>query len=77
MSKAVKILGQNHVEVSRRNLMNLLAALDRGDNATLTRYDKSAGSYLTVRAVEDWDHYGERPPGPMPLDNDETGEVSL
>ena len=56
------------VELSRRNIENLLAALDRGDHALLTRYDKSADALLKVRVVEDSQHYREREPGPMPLD---------
>lgn len=61
------------VELSRRNVENLIAALDRGEYALLTRHDHSANVLLRVRVVEDAQHYGEREPGPMPLDE----EVSL
>lgn len=53
------------MELSRRNLKTLLTKLDTpGSSATLV----SPGNLFAVRAVEDEEHYSDRPAGPMKED---------
>lgn len=50
------------IELTRRNLMVLLAKLDDPDSQrTLIDPD----GMIAVRAVEDAEHYADREPGPM------------
>jgi hypothetical protein len=55
-----------YVRLSRRNLRQLDAILDRRDDCTmgLTRKDEN-GVSLVVQAEEDSDHYEGREPGPI------------
>lgn len=50
------------VELTRRNLQSLLAKLDGNPpNSACTIF----GQGVYVKAVENEEHYGRRPPGPM------------
>lgn len=51
------------VTLSRRNLTQILEALDRGFTTGIRRRCED-GTALYVRAEEDAVHYGERQPGP-------------
>ena len=64
----MRLIAQNQIEISRRNLEALAWALANTSDATLARYDEESGERIVVRVVEDADHYGERVPGPMPFD---------
>ena len=66
----MKLIGENQIELSRRNLEALLWALANVPrDAVLSRYDED-GTFMRVRVVEDSEHYGEREAGPMPFDTD-------
>ncbi len=56
------IPGHKTVELTRRNLLALLAKLDDPDS--LRTIIDSEGA-MAVRAVEDSEHYSDRPPGVM------------
>lgn len=58
-------LGRPCVELTRRNLLVLLAKLDDPDSV---RTIMDGDAMISVRAVEDEDHYGHRMPGPMIVD---------
>jgi hypothetical protein len=52
------------IELTRRNLEVLLAKLDDETSAkTIVKSDKPG--MVTVKAVEDEEHYGDRAAGPM------------
>ena len=55
------------VELTRRNLLALLAKLGRGDSSRtlVVRRDDDQNAVVKVVAVEDEEHYGDRPPGPV------------
>lgn len=56
--------GGGVLELTRRNLETLLEKLDDPDSArTLSRVQEGGGGVLTVVAVENEEHYGDRPPG--------------
>lgn len=58
------------VELTRHNLMSLLAKLDGnppGSKCTIVDPEDN----IAVKAVEDIEHYRARPPGQMHLDTEE------
>lgn len=59
--------GRTYVTLSRRNLLTLLAKLDLEGSACTIMGDKMEceGELLMVTAEEDFEHYGDRRPGPM------------
>jgi hypothetical protein len=66
----MKIVSENYIELSRRNVEALLWALSNVPNdAVLSRVD-SKGTLMRVRVVEDAAHYGDREAGPMPFDTE-------
>jgi len=61
----MKLTATNQIELSRRNLVTLLWALDSGlEHPVLSRHDGE--QFMQVRVVADADHYTDRDPGPMP-----------
>ena len=75
--KVVRVKGGiAEIELTRRNLRTLLLKLDaaggeQSSACTITKHD--SGGAAIIRAVEDDEHYADRPAGPM-LDP-VTGEV--
>jgi hypothetical protein len=62
----MKLIAPNHIELSRRNLVALLFALDSGEiEPTLSTWGGPDG-FVQVRAVANAEHYGDRTPGWMP-----------
>lgn len=52
------------LEMTRRNLQALLDKLDDPQSArSLGKTSEDLGSYVLVTAVEDEEHYADRPPG--------------
>jgi hypothetical protein len=64
--KAIEI--ERRIELTRRNLRSLLAKLD-GAPADSSRTIWKDGWFVT--AVDDDEHYGDRPPGLMHPDTEE------
>jgi hypothetical protein len=61
----MKLIAPNQIELSRRNLVALLFALDSGEiEPTLSRL--TSDGFIQVRAVANDEHYGDRTPGWMP-----------
>lgn len=53
-----------NLEMTRHNLRTLLAKLDDPKSArTLGKTSEDLSSYILVKAVEDEEHYANRPPG--------------
>ena len=66
--------GGGVLELTRRNLQALLDKLD--DHAsvrTLAKVQEGGGGVILVRAVEDAEHYSDRPPGAVYMPS--TGET--
>jgi hypothetical protein len=69
----MKVIPEEHtIELTRRNLLSLLAKLDGNppnSACTIGEPIGAAGSFERpmwfVKAVEDVEHYADRPPGPM------------
>jgi hypothetical protein len=51
------------LEMTRRNLTTLLDKLDDPHSNKMLGKSGEYGSYVFVKAVEDTEHYAERPPG--------------
>jgi hypothetical protein len=65
---------QNLLELSRRNLQALLDKLDDPLSArTLSKMSEDGALFLTVKAVEDVEHYADRAPGAVYMPS--SGEV--
>ncbi len=63
--KIVRVAGGTaEIELTRRNLLFLLRQLDRDQERRTIAFGCEAG-YALVRAVEDKEHYSDRPAGPM------------
>ncbi len=63
--KVVRVAGGiAEIELTRRNLLFLLRQLDRDQERRTISLGCEAG-YAQVRAVEDEEHYSDRPAGPM------------
>lgn len=68
MNVRIDRYGTIHVTLSRRNLQTLLLKLDvdRSERTIVRRCeDGDELHYLSVKAEEDDEHYGEREPGRM------------
>lgn len=66
--------GGGVLELTRRNLQALLDKLDDPLSArTLAKVQEGGGGVVTVVAVEDAEHYSDRPPGEIYMPS--TGET--
>lgn len=64
---------ERHIELTRRNLRTLLAKLDGNppDSACeIVKLSEDLTGYWSIKAVEDHDHYADRPPGAMHPDTE-------
>jgi hypothetical protein len=61
-------LGTYGIELTRRNLETLLAKLDNPDSLRTLVFTGDHGQVIAVRAVENDEHYTERPAGLMAED---------
>lgn len=64
MEVKVGLSGAIYVRLSRRNLLSLLAKLDGSPtDSHCELYRECNGTFLSVKAEEDAEHYGARTPG--------------